>query len=506
MKKQKPFGRGHGILMPIFSLHSDYGIGTLGEPSRAFVDFVSRAEGYMWQMLPLGPTGYGDSPYQSFSAFAGNPYFIDPLWIYEKGWITKSEFEAFKAPNTGSVDYGYLYKTRKKQLFCAFKGFERSAHTKERSDYEEFCRKQSYWLETHAVFSALKSKFGMLGRESFERYSLRSSEAMEYAGKNLSENIRFACFLEYVFSMQWQELKVYAANKKVMLVGDIPLYVSGDSSDVWAHPELFVLDQHGRPTNVAGVPPDMFSKEGQLWGNPLYKWVEHEKTDFEWWRQRIARQAELFDVIRIDHFIGICRYYSVPAGSENAKKGEWLEGPGKKLTDLFLNENREVKFIAEDLGAVTNEVKKLIDHTGFPGMKLMQFAFDGEDNPNLTHNIKENCVVYPGTHDNNTLNGFFNTCNVKIRKNARRYLNVKRNNDLPDAVIRECFRSAANTVIIPLADYLGLDDTARINTPSVEGGNWKWRTVSQPDNMMADEIAALSEIYKRKVKNDPKNH
>ena len=305
--------------------------------------------------------------------------------------------------------------------------------------------------------------------------------------------------MEYAFDAQWKEVKTYAKEKGIMLVGDIPLYVSDDSADVWAHPELFNLDEKGMPSSVAGVPPDMFSCNGQLWGNPLYNWNAHIREDFSWWRSRIARQSELFDVIRIDHFIGIVNYYSITYGAENAVDGRWLKGPGKALTDVFFSASNGIKFIAEDLGIVTNDVKKLIKNTGFPGMKLMQFAFDGSNSPNMLHNIPENSVVYTGTHDNQTTVGFFNSCSAKERKNARRYMNVKRSKDLPLSLIKECHKSRANTVVIPLYDYLGLDDSARINTPSTLCNNWTWRMRVDPDNMLADEIYALAEIYKRNI-------
>ena len=497
MRKQKPFNRSHGILMPIFSLSSDYGIGTLGGPSKRFIDFLYRAGCNMWQMLPLGPTGYGDSPYQCFSAFAGNPYFLDPEWFFKKGWITEEILNKFKSQNKGAVDYGYLYKTRKPLLERVFEGFLRFATADSKRDFEEYTEKNKYWLSDYSFYMALKECYGNVGREDFLNFNLKSEDALDFCRKELRQRLKFFAFLEYAFDAQWQELKGYAKEKNILLVGDIPLYVSNDSADVWANPELFLLDEKGKPTLVAGVPPDMFSAEGQLWGNPIYNWENHKKQSYLWWSRRIARQSEFFDVIRIDHFIGICRYYAIPYGAENAKVGSWREGPSKNLTDVFIKSGKSVKFIAEDLGLVTKEVKSLIKSTGFPGMRLMEFAFSGEDNPNMPHNIPKNSVVYTGTHDNQTAVGFFINCPTKIRQNAKKYMNLKQSGMLAEGIIRECHKSAANTVIIPLYDYLGLDDSARINTPSTSVGNWTWRISKDPSNMLADEIYALSEIYKR---------
>ena len=497
MKKQSPLKRGHGILMPLFSLNSEYGIGVLGEPAIKFIDFLARAGCYMWQLLPLGPTGFGDSPYQCFSAFAGNSYFLNPEWFLKKGWITTELKNKFKMPNVGRVCYSELYENRKEIFGEIFSGFKKFATENQQKEFARFRNKNQYWLEDYTMFLALKEHFGGCGRMNFPHHKTKTDNAVLFAEKNLLSRMEFFAFLEYAFELQWQEIREYANQKGVMLVGDIPLYVADDSADVWANPELFKLDKNGSPTAVAGVPPDAFSATGQLWGNPLYEWENHKSDNFRWWKARIARQAELFDVIRIDHFIGISNYYSIPYGAENAVNGEWIEGPGALLTNAFFSVASDVKFIAEDLGIVTNNVKRLIKKTGFPGMRLMQFAFDGSDNPNMLHNIPRNAVVYTGTHDNQTSVGFFSSCPLPDRKNARRYLNVKRNALLAEALVRECHKSRANTVIIPLYDYLGMDDHARINSPSTLGNNWVWRLKEDCGNMLADEIYALADIYKR---------
>ena len=497
MKKQKTFSRGHGILMPVFSLSGKYGIGTLGAEAIAFLDFLSRAGCNMWQLLPLGPTGYGNSPYQCFSAFAGNPYFLNPEWFLKKGWIDLKLLSKFEATNNGRVNYGDLYVNRKGLFGEIFSGFKKYGTENQLKDFEEFKLENRYWLKDYTVFLALKEHFGGCGRADFPKFKTKSQAALLFAEQKLKDRIEYFAFLEYAFNEQWREIKAYAKNKKILLVGDIPLYVADDSADVWANPELFQLDKNGAPTAVAGVPPDSFSATGQLWGNPLYNWKNHKSDSYAWWKARIFRQSELFDVIRIDHFIGIANYYSIPYGSENATVGEWKKGPARELINAFLESANGAKFIAEDLGAVTSDMRRLIKLSGFPGMKIMQFAFDGSDNPNLLHNIPKNSVVYTGTHDNHTTAGFFESCSKSERKNARRYMNIKRNGELASALIRECHKSRASTVIIPLYDYLKLNDTARINTPATTLNNWEWRILTPLDNMLADEIRSIADIYKR---------
>lgn len=501
IKKQKPFKRAHGVLMPIFSLNSPYGIGTLGKPAKDFVDFIALADGTYWQVLPLGPTGYGDSPYQCFSAFAGNPYFLDPEGLFNEGWLKKDELDAFKSENSGRIDYLKLYKTRKKLLFNAYLGFLKNKTSKHAEKMDEFFSKTEFWLDDYVAFMSIKNHFNMCGRQDFKKFSIKTDEAVQFSSNTLSEEKNFLIFLEFAFWLEWSELKSYATQKGVRLIGDIPLYVSNDSSDVWAHPELFVLDSFGNPTQVAGVPPDMFSQNGQLWGNPLYNWQKHKNADFNWWMERIKWQAELFDIIRIDHFIGICRYYKIDANAKTAKNGVWCKGPDKELISAITKACPDVKFIAEDLGMVTKEVKSLINRSGFPGMRLMQFGFDGTDNPNSPHNINNNSVVYTGTHDNQTLLGFLSTCPTESLDFMQKYMNVMHEKDLPLSIIKECFRSPANTAIIPYHDYLMLDDDARINTPSTTGNNWCWRTTHTPSKELAKEIAALAAIYQRKREN-----
>lgn len=497
MKKQKPFTRSHGLLMPVFSLNSPYGIGTLGRPSFEFIDFLCRAGASYWQMLPIGPTGYGDSPYQCFSAFAGNPYFLDPEWFLNKGWIPPEALNLFIYEKSSRVDYGWLFKTRQKALYAAYKGFLNIGTAADKKDFCVFKAKNDYWLNDYTSFMAIKNHFKGIGREGFGKFALKNADAVNFANGYLSDEKDFFAFLEFAFDRQFYELKDYANKKGLKLIGDIPLYVSNDSADVWANPNLFLLDSKGRPTGVAGVPPDIFSTDGQLWGNPLYDWQAAEKTGFDWWQKRVSRLAKMFDVIRIDHFLGLCKYYKIPASATNAKNGEWCIGPAEKLINAINSAAGDTSFIAEDLGPKSDEVKALLKKCGYPNMVVMQFAFDGSDNDNLIHNMPCNCVAYTGTHDNATLCGFFEKAPLQVKKFARKYLGVKQSKDLPDAVIRHLFLSPANTVIIPLYDYLHLDDTARINTPAVGHNNWVWRMGGANLNMLADSISALAKIYKR---------
>lgn len=499
LKKQKPLTRGYGILMPIFSLDSPYGIGTIGAPAKAFVDFLARAGAAIWQVLPLGPTGFGNSPYQCFSAFAGNPYLIDPGELLAVGWLNAKEHAAFLRPNTGLVDYEDLFRTRRALLYKAYEGFLQKADSAEKAAFVTFQTKAAFWLEDYTAFSALKTENKNADRLTFGSDCLKNDAVFERQDKPFQKEREFAAFLEFVFWEQWQDLKAYANQRGVMLMGDIPLYVANDSVDVWAHADLFQLDAVGRPTHVAGVPPDSFSKTGQLWGNPLYRWEAHAADDYAWWRSRVAWQAECFDLLRLDHFIGLCRYYSIPAEAKTAEAGQWMKGPGKAVLAALQAAAGKTRLIAEDLGSITKEIAELMKKASLPGMRLLQFAFSGEDNPNLLHHIPPNVVVYPGTHDNPTLRGFFDTATPALRKIARRYLDVRYNKALPHAVLRECFRSAANTAIIPFADLLGLDDTARINTPATTEHNWCWRTDQAPDRQMADTLAVFAGTYFRKL-------
>lgn len=490
---QKRLPRGAGILLPISSLPSQYGIGSLGNNAFRFVDYLKAAGQRYWQVLPIGPTSYGDSPYQSFSAFAGNPYFIDLDKLSEQGLLTEEELEAEQS-SPGWISYERLYRTRFLVLRCAASRF---------SDTEEFlsfCEKESFWLEDYALYMAIK---GQNGEAEWTKWktSLRDREkkSLQMALESLRDEIRFWKFCQYHFFCQWDALKQYANKQGIWLVGDIPIYVAQDSADVWAHRDLFELDEEGNPVNVAGVPPDYFCAEGQRWGNPLYRYERMQEDGFAWWRQRASMCARLFDVIRIDHFIGLSRYYAIPASCETAKVGEWRKGPEKTLTDVLDSAAGEVRIIAENLGVLHPSVERLLKKTGYPGMKILQFAFDGDpQNDYLPHNYTQNCVVYGGTHDNETIVGYLKKLRSKQRQYIKAYLNVRRIADIPRAMLRAAYASVADVAIFQMQDILELDNSARMNTPSTLGGNWQWQLQSEQLNYeTARNLQQLVRLYGR---------
>ena len=474
MEKQV-LNRGAGVLMPISALPSAYGIGTLGEESFRFVDFLKRIGCCYWQVLPVGPTSFGDSPYQSFSAFAGNPYFIDLDLLVKEGLLLTEELKGLKWQTVeDEIDYATIYQLRFQILK---KAFLRSTH-KKTEEFKSFCEKNRYWLRDYSLYMAIKGHFDnkqwSLWEEDIRGHDEKAVE--EYTRK-LSQEIDFWEFCQYKFREHWDKVKHYANQAKIQIIGDIPLYVSEDSSDVWVHGDLFELDQVKNPINVAGVPPDVFSEDGQRWGNPLYRWDVIEKTDFSWWRERMKMSAQLYDIIRIDHFIGVVNYYSIPVTCKTAVEGSWRVGPGKKLTDVIKESIGDAKIIAEDLGVITPNVRALIEETGFPGMKILMFGLEGPpEHEYLPHNYKDtNLVAYTGTHDNETLVGF-----LKSRSEAQlafmyRYFKVNTFEELPYAIIRVLYSSIADVIIVQMQDLLELGNEARMNFPSTIGNNWKWR-------------------------------
>lgn len=490
-----PLKRGAGILLPISSLPSPYGIGTLGKDAREFIDRLHRAGQTYWQVLPVGPTSYGDSPYQSFSAFAGNPYFIDLDTLARDGLLTARELAAIPAGRPDRVDYGWLFETRFPLLRRAFGRF-----ADRNGAFAAYCDAQRDWLDDYAFYMALKERFGH--REWLqwdEDIRLRRPDAVDAWRRELAENIRFWQFCQFLFDGQWAALKTYANRAGIAIIGDIPIYAALDSADVWAAPGQFQLDETGRPTHVAGVPPDAFSATGQRWGNPLYDWAAMERDGFAWWRRRVARCARLYDVIRIDHFIGIARYYAIPAASETALMGEWREGPGKRLTDAIDQAAGDARILAEDLGVLHESVRRLLQATGYPGMKVLLFAFDsGAGNTHLPHWFDHNAAVYGGTHDNETIAGY---CAGKTDEELRYlmdYLQAGRREDIPRALLRAAYQSVADAAIFQMQDILELDDTARMNTPSTIGGNWLWRlSPGQFTDELARELRRLAELYGR---------
>lgn len=486
--------RGAGILLPVSSLPSKYGIGTLGKEAFRFIDQLKEAGQKYWQVLPAGPTSFGDSPYQSFSAFAGNPYFIDLELLTEEGLLQKKEVEAvFWGDNPEDIDYAALFQNRFPVLKKAYK---RSKH-KEESGYRTFLRQNGYWLQDYCLYMALKFHFQNREWQLWEediRY--RKKSAVQKYQKQLADEMGFWEFCQYKFHQQWKCLKKYAHKQKVRLIGDIPLYVSMDSADVWAHSDLFELDERKKPINIAGVPPDCFSEDGQRWGNPLYNWKVMEADGFKWWSKRMEANAKLYDVIRIDHFIGIVNYWSIPSSCPTAIDGKWRKGPGKKLTDVITEATKGTDIIAEDLGVVGPNVRRLIEKTGWPGMKILEFAFDGgAENEYLPHNYKNpNCLVYGGTHDNETLMGFYGARKKKELKYVLNYLNISKKKQIPEAMIRAAYGSIAATAIFQMQDILGLDNSARMNLPSTVGTNWRWRML--PGQFNREHIKMLKKFCK----------
>lgn len=497
-KKAQGLQRGAGLLLPISSLPSPYGIGTLGDEAYKFVDFLVDAGQSYWQVLPVGPTSYGDSPYQSFSAFAGNPYFIDLDYLVEEGLITKKDIKQYSwVSNVEYVEYAMIYQSRFKVLRTAF---ENSDHIGT-EEYNEFLEDSKYWLDDYSLYMAVKFHFDNVEWQQWdEDIKLRKPEALERYREELKDDIEFWKFCQFKFFEQWNDLRTYANESGIKMIGDIPIYVAMDSADVWAHKELFELDEDVKPINVAGVPPDAFSEDGQLWGNPLYNWTKMEEEDFSWWKERMRSNAGLYDFIRIDHFIGVVNYYSIAADCKNAKKGEWRKGPGKKLTDAIdsaIGDNASI--IAEDLGIVSQPVKDLLKETGYPGMKIIEFAFDGgPSNDHLPHNYNPNSLVYGGTHDNETVAGYFSSKTKKELKYAMEYLGVSNKEDIPDAVLRTAYASVAAMAIFQVQDILGLGNEARMNTPSTLGDNWKWRmTKGCLKKQHAKKLYKLAEFYAR---------
>lgn len=492
--------RTSGILLPIFSLPGKYGIGSFGSEAYRFVDFLEAAGQKYWQILPLGPTGYGDSPYQSFSTFAGNPYFIDLDEFVKAGLITVEECDEHDATDSsGYINYEKLYFTRYDLLRMAY---ERSNIAGDPL-FLEFVHDNSFWLEDYALFMAVKDDFaGKAWIEWDKDIRVRVPETVEKYKKRLRDEILFYCFQQFYFSRQWKALKSYANEKGIEIVGDIPIYVAFDSADAWSHPELFDLNNENLPNKVAGCPPDPFAITGQLWGNPLYEWDYHKKTGYEWWIKRIGYCFDLYDVIRIDHFRGFDEYYTIPYGDPTAENGTWKKGPGYDLFEAINNALGERKIIAEDLGFLTDSVRELVKKTGYPGMKVLQFAFGGDpDSEYLPHMVGANSVIYTGTHDNETTRGWYRRILDEDERSAR-FFNDYTGNEFVDTaaatMIRTAMSSVCDTCIIMMQDYLNMDNAGRINTPSTLGDNWNWRMRGEDfDDALAEEIKRITYLYGR---------
>lgn len=491
--------RAGGILLPISSLPSNYGIGCFSKSAYEFIDILESAGQKYWQILPLCPTGYGDSPYQSFSTFAGNPYFIDLEALITEGLLTKKECDEVDfGSNERYVDYEKMYKFR---LNLLRKAYERS-NIFSNPEFLEYQNDNLYWLNDYAIFMAVKEKFCQRPwNEWAEDIKLRWNNAMDYYQRELYFDIEFQKYLQYTFFKQWKKLKNYANSKGIKIIGDIPIYVAFDSSDAWANTKLFQFDSQNNPIRVAGCPPDGFSDSGQLWGNPLYNWEYHKITEYEWWIKRIKYCTQLYDVIRIDHFRGFDKYYSIPYGAKNAVNGMWVDGPGIDLFNTIKSKISNLEIIAEDLGYVTESVKKLVSDCGFPGMKLLEFAFDSREKSDyLPYNYDKNCVVYTGTHDNETLAGWYKSISSEDKLLSQEYLNNEKTpeNEIHWDFIRLAQQSVANLCIIPIQDYLGYGNEARMNKPSTIGGNWTWRLLNEEiTDELIQKIKHITELYGR---------
>ena len=491
--------RASGLLLPIASLPSRYGIGCFSREAYDFVDWLKEAGQSYWQILPLSPTSYGDSPYQSFSSFAGNPYFIDLEALVKEGMLTEEECEACDfGDNPNRIDYGKIYEQRFSLLHPAY---ERS-NIAQNPEFISFTQENADWLEDYALFMAVKLRFdGAAWDEWAEDIRKRWSNALDYYRRECYFDIEFYKYLQFQFHIQWTKLKEYANENGIQFIGDIPIYVAFDSADAWANPEMFQFDEDYRPLAVAGCPPDAFSATGQLWGNPLYKLDYHRQTDFHWWCRRLEHCFKLYDMVRIDHFRGFDEYYSIPFGAKTAVNGHWEKGPGMELFRALKSKLGDKAIIAEDLGFLTDSVVQLLKDSGYPGMKVLEFAFDPrEETDYLPHSYDRNCVVYTGTHDNETLVQWWKGLDAESRAFAQEYMD---NADTPDErkywdFVRLAMMSSANTCITPLQDYLGLDAEARINKPSTLGGNWEWRMDAQMlSEEMREKIYRLTRISSR---------
>lgn len=493
------FERNAGILMPVSSLPSPYGIGTMGEAAREFVRFLHKAGQSYWQILPICPTSYGDSPYQSFSSYAGNPYMIDLDDLCEAGLLEKSDYENIDwGDNQEKADYGLLYKKR----FSVLKKATKAAEEKYETLISEFRTENEKWLSDYALFMAIKDEQnGVSWLEWPEILRKRDNKALSVEREKLKDEIKFWECVQFLFFSQWKKIKAYANENGIKIIGDIPIYVSSDSADVWANPDQFQLDNNLIPISVAGCPPDGFSADGQLWGNPLFNWELMKEQNYSWWVDRIAYQTKIYDVLRIDHFRGFDAYYSIPYGEKTARNGEWKEGPGIDLFNVINEKLGELPIIAEDLGFLTDSVRQLLKDTGFPGMKVLEFAFDSRDTESgyLPHLYNKNCVVYAGTHDNDTILGWFDVISKEDAEYAKKYMRLSEAEGYHWGMMRTAWACIADTAIMQMQDILGLGKSARMNTPStLSDKNWSWRCLPGAYNdTLAEVLHAEMKLYGR---------
>ena len=487
--------RSAGMLLPIFSLPGDYGAGVLGAEARGFVDFLHVAGQKWWQILPIGPTGAGNSPYTSESTFAGNPLLIDPERLAAEGLLDRADLEGAKLPPSDQIDYGALYRLREPLLRKAFQRARGRGDEAVRSFSEK-----NPWLAEYVLYRAAKIHFRNAAWFDWPDEGLRrhEPEALERWRRELREDVDFRSYVQFWFFTQWEELKAYANGQGVKIIGDMPIYVSLDSADVWSERKEFLLDGEGRPSKVAGVPPDYFSQEGQLWGNPLYNWEAMKRDGFGWWIRRVEGASRLFDVIRIDHFRGLESYWAVPAGSDTAKTGAWEKGPGMDLLRVLTSWFPQTTYIAEDLGILTDDVHRLREEAGLPGMKVLEFAFSGPDNAYLPHHYRPGCICYTGTHDNDTAAGWYAHASQEERAFVETYLGASDAESARRALLRCGQGSVAELFVAQMQDYLGLGSEARLNVPGVAEGNWRWRLLpGQATEELAEEIRAMTAVFSR---------
>lgn len=487
--------RSAGILLPVFSLPSPYGIGTLGKSGYDFIDFLSDSGMCYWQILPLAPAGEGNSPYRSSSAFAGNTYFIDLDLLREDGLLKDDDFADIPVCQRAAVDYDALHKYRRKILKKAAESFLKSPP----GDFFSFTQKEEYWLEDHALFTAIKETSGDLPLCKFDKDLMsRDDRRIAKEKARLAREIKREKALQYIFFKQWEALHRYALSRGIKIIGDIPIYVAPDSSDVWAHPECFILNADLSPTLVAGCPPDDFAKTGQLWGNPVFCWERMKRDGYSWWKERIVHSLAMFDIVRIDHFRGFESFYAVPSSEKTAEKGEWMKGPGIDFFDSLNEKFGTLPIIAEDLGHITKEVTDLRERCSFMGMRVLEFGFDGRNDEHMPHNFVKDCVAYIGTHDNDTALGWIENADEKTAKTAIKYLRLSKNEGYAVGMIRSLLASTAELVILQMQDLLSLGSEGRINIPGKAEGNWKWRCDADAfDKIPTEDTREMLKIYKR---------
>lgn len=491
--------RASGILLHPTSLPGRYGIGTLGQEAFHFIDFLVKANQQFWQILPLGPTGFADSPYQCFSSHAGNPNLIDLDLLVSDGLLDPGDLREYPSFDDGPVHFDEVQHARSSLLKTAFQKFFLHADPVEKLKFRNFLKEQGKWINDYAIFRAIKEDNGQKPWYLWETsLKMRDEETLRSMQSTLHDEIEYHKFLQYIFFRQWLSVKGYAKKRAIQVLGDIPLYVAMDSADAWANPELFEFDETRNPVRVGGVPPDYFSETGQLWGNPLFRWDVLKQTGYRWWIDRIRTNLLLYDIIRIDHFRGFAGYWAVPAGEKTAVRGEWIPGPGKDFFDVLFREFPDLPIIAEDLGVITDDVERLRDSYQIPGMKVLQFAFDSsEANDYLPYNYIKNCIVYTGTHDNDTTAGWFNHASEQDREQVLDYLD-RDASGINWSFIRLAFASVAYLAIIPMQDLLGLDSNARMNIPGTTVDNWRWRSrVQDFTPELAARLAKLTALYGR---------